>query len=58
MTTALQECDSMRTFHGQQIPTSVQVYEAETTRRSHVTLALDVLFLGHMKLPGCLGPRG
>ena len=37
MTTVLQECDFIRTFHGSQIPTSPQVYEPETTRRSHVT---------------------
>ena len=58
VTTALQECDFVRTFHGPQFPTSPQVYEPETTRRSHVTLTLDVLCLGHMNLPGSSGPVG
>ena len=56
--TALQECDFVRTFLGPHIPMFPQVYVPETTRRSHVTLALDVLCLGHLKLQGSLGPRG
>ena len=43
VTTALQEYDFVRTFHGPQIPTSPQVYGPETTRMSHITLALDVI---------------
>ena len=58
VTTALQKCDFIRTFHRPQIPTSPQVYEPETTRKSHITLALDGLCLGQMKLPGSSGPRG
>ena len=53
-TTALHECDFVRTFHRPQIPASLQVYGPETTRRSPVTLAL-VLYLDHMKLPGPVG---
>ena len=56
MTTAMQECDFVRTFHEPQIPTSPQVYGPENTRRSHVTLALDVLCLGHHnEAPGQFG---
>ena len=57
MTTALQECDFVRTFHEPQIPTFPQVYGPETTGRSHVIVALDVLCLGHMKFQGSSGPR-
>ena len=57
MTTALQE-DFVRTFHEPQIPTFPQVYGPETTGRSHVIVALDVLCLGHMKFPGSSGPVG
>ena len=48
MTTALHECDFVQTVQGPQIPTPPQVYGPETTRRSHVASALDVLCLGHM----------
>ena len=58
VTTVSQESDFVRTFHGPQIPTSPKVYRPETTRRPHVTLALDVLCLGHMKLPGSSEPHG
>ena len=56
VTTTLQECDFVQTFNEPQIPTFPQLYGPENTRRTHVTVALKFLCLGHMKLPGSSWP--